>query len=388
MRTKFKFIYALMALAVAVGLVGIQPIQPVEAGTQALRISQAYGGGGNSGATYTHDFIELFNSTSQAINLDGWTVQYAAAAGTSWSTTELVGSIPANGYYLIQEAQGSGGTEPLPPADATGNITMSATNFKVALVNSTTALTGSCPQDASIIDFVGAGTANCYEGTSAAPAGTNTTSISRTSAGCQDTDQNDADFTAGAPTPRNSASPTHSCGPVEEPMELFFSEYIEGTSSNKALEIYNGNATAVDLTDYAIHYYNNAGGTMTLSLALTGSIAAGDVYVITADGAAQVLLDAADLILAYPSVVHFNGDDTIGLFKVSTDAYVDVIGQFSPDPGNYWGTDPITTQDHTLVRKNTICAGDPDGTDAFDPATEWNGFPIDTFDYIGSHTAN
>ncbi|HOU13610.1 MAG TPA: Ig-like domain-containing protein [Anaerolineae bacterium] len=178
-----------------------------------IRISQVYGGGGNTGATYTHDFIELFNAGSSTISLAGWSVQYASATGTTWQVTALSGSIGPGQYYLIQEAQGAGGTTPLPTPDAIGTILMSATAGKVALVNSTTALSGGCPTGGSIVDFVGFGsTASCYEGSGPTPAPSNTTAVLRANGGCTDTDNNAADFTAGAPTPRNSAAPTHSCG--------------------------------------------------------------------------------------------------------------------------------------------------------------------------------
>jgi len=182
---------------------------PAAAGDQPLRISQVYGGGGNSGATYTNDFIELFNAGATAVDLSDWSVQYASSTGSTWQVTTLSGSIAPGGYYLIQEAQGAGGTTPLPTPDAIGTIAMGGTNGKVALVNSTTALSGACPT--GLIDLVGYGSANCYEG-AAAPALSNTTAALRANGGCTDADNNAADFTAGAPTPRNTASPTHSCG--------------------------------------------------------------------------------------------------------------------------------------------------------------------------------
>lgn len=143
-------------------------------------ISEIYGGGGNTGAVYTNDFIELYNPTSVPVSVSGWSVQYAAATGTSWSKTDLTGTIPAKGFYLIQQAQGAGGTTALPTPDATGTLTLSGTAGKVALVNNNTALTGACPTGAQIVDFVGFGaTANCYEGAANAPAPSNTTSIER-----------------------------------------------------------------------------------------------------------------------------------------------------------------------------------------------------------------
>jgi len=178
-----------------------------------LVISQLYGGGGNSGSTYTNDFIELYNSTGSAINLTGMSVQYAASTGSSWQVTTLPStSLQPGHWFLIAESKGTGGTTPLPTPDQTGSIAMSATAGKVALVSVTTALTGACPgsstnnpTDAHIVDFVGFGSGtNCFEGGGPTPAPSNTTSVARDANGA-DTNNNAADFTAGAPNPRNSS---------------------------------------------------------------------------------------------------------------------------------------------------------------------------------------
>jgi len=94
--------------------------------TPTIVISQIYGGGGNSGATLKNDFTELFNPGSQTVSLSGWSVQYASAAGAFTQATALAGSIPPGGYYLVQEAAGTGGTTPLPAPNATGSIAMAA----------------------------------------------------------------------------------------------------------------------------------------------------------------------------------------------------------------------------------------------------------------------
>jgi hypothetical protein len=176
-------------------------------------ISQVYGGGGNSGATLKNDFIELFNRGNSAVNLNGWSVQYASAAGTSWQKTDLTSfTLQPQQYYLVQEAAGSGGTANLPSPDATGSIAMSATSAKVALLNSTTTLTGGCPADSGIVDFVGYGSsATCFEGSGPTATLTNTTAALRLGNGCVDTDNNAADFAAGGPNPRNTASPFGNC---------------------------------------------------------------------------------------------------------------------------------------------------------------------------------
>jgi uncharacterized repeat protein (TIGR02543 family) len=177
-------------------------------------ISQVYGGGGNAGSVYTHDFIELHNRGDVPVDISTWSVQYASGTGTSWARTNLSGIIPAGGYYLIQQAIGTGGTTPLPTPDATGTIAMSATVGKVALVDNQTTITSgtSCPTGATIVDFVGFGTtANCFEGSGPTPAPSNTNAVLRDFAGCEEVDNNSTDFTAGLPTPRNSAASAVSC---------------------------------------------------------------------------------------------------------------------------------------------------------------------------------
>lgn len=180
------------------------------AGSSQVVISQLYGGGGNSGATYKNDFIELFNPTNATVNLSGWSVQYASAAGNAWQVTILTGSIAPGHYYLVQEATGAGGTADLPIPDATGTIPMSGTAGKVALVNSTTPLSGTCP--AGFIDLVGfGGTASCFEGLAPTAAPSNTLAVLRNNNGCVDNNNNATDFATGIPNPRNTASPSNSC---------------------------------------------------------------------------------------------------------------------------------------------------------------------------------
>jgi predicted extracellular nuclease len=181
-------------------------------------ISQVYGGGGNAGATYTHDFIELFNRGPIPVSIDGWSVQYSAVTGTSWTNkTSLSGTIPAGGYFLIQEAAGTGGSQPLPTSDLNppGSIAISGTNGKAALVNNNTTIPAmACPGAAQgVVDFLGFGpSANCSE-TGPTPLLSNATAAIRNGSGCTDTDNNASDFNVnGAPTPRNSASPLGSCG--------------------------------------------------------------------------------------------------------------------------------------------------------------------------------
>src|SRR6266850_2227460 len=197
-----------LALLCALLLAMIVFPAPARMVSSTLVISQVYGGGGNSGATLRNDFIELYNRGNTTVSLSGWSVQYAPSIGSSWLVTPLSASLDPGQYYLIQEGQGAGGTVDLPTPNATGNIAMSATTGKVALVSATAALSGTCPMGAGIIDFVGYGSgANCFEGAGAAPTLSNTTANLRAGAGSVDTDNNNLDFAAGAPNPRNSTPP-------------------------------------------------------------------------------------------------------------------------------------------------------------------------------------
>ncbi len=191
-----------------------------------LRISQVYGGGGNSGATYTHDFIEIFNSGGTAISLDGLSLQYASATGTgnfganATSLTALPDVLLQPGqYFLVQQAGGATG-DPLPTPDlvASSPIAMGGTAGKVALVTGTTGLGcngGStlctAAQLARIVDLVGYGNANFFEGAGAVPSLSNSTAGLRDAGGCRDTNNNNLDFIVATPTPRNTSSPTNSC---------------------------------------------------------------------------------------------------------------------------------------------------------------------------------
>ncbi|MBA3355736.1 MAG: DNA/RNA non-specific endonuclease [Pyrinomonadaceae bacterium] len=172
-------------------------------------ISQLYGAGGNSGAAFTNDYIELYNPTATAFSLTGWSLQYASAGGTSWTNRQFLGGMIGPGeYYLVGLASGGATGSPLPPSNISGVINMSATTGKIALVNNGNFLSGGCPvgADPDIVDFVGYGSgATCREGAANAPAPSNTNAIFRNNNGSTDTDQNGSDFTAAAANPRRTA---------------------------------------------------------------------------------------------------------------------------------------------------------------------------------------
>ncbi|MGW7449664.1 lamin tail domain-containing protein [Kitasatospora sp. NPDC054795] len=198
---------AASAAAVVAALVAL-PGGVAQAASPDIVISQVYGGGGNSGAPYANDFVELYNRGTTPVSVTGWTVQYASATGSSWSRTTLSGTIAPGHYFLVQEAAGAGTGAALPTADATGTIAMSATSGKIALVTNGTALTCAtgCATQAGVKDFVGYGTsAGSSEGS---PTGnlSNGTAALRTGGGATDTDNNATDFAIGSPAPRNSST--------------------------------------------------------------------------------------------------------------------------------------------------------------------------------------
>jgi predicted extracellular nuclease len=257
-------------------------------------ISQVYGGGGNSGATYTHDFIELFNAGDAPADISNWSVQYAATAGTSWQVTDLgADQVLEPGQYLyVQQAAGAGGTVTF-PADVEGSIAMAGANGKVALVDDTTALTGSCPL-ADTVDFVGYGTANCFEGSGATGALSNTTSAQRLEDGCVDTDDNAADFTVEAPEPRNSDSDLNPCGGADA--RLVISQlYGAGGNSGAVLnadyvELFNAGGADAELEGLSLQYgaaagnYGNSAGAIT---SLVGTVGPGEYFLVEMAGGAN-----------------------------------------------------------------------------------------------------
>ncbi len=174
------------------------------------------------------------------------------------------------------------------------------------------------------------------------------------------------------------AGDTLYAGWLDVSTDLFISEYIEGSSNSKAIEIYNPTGADVDLTPYVLDLYVNGGSDVASTLDLSGTLAAGEVFVVSTDQADAAILAEADEQLAYPSVAHFNGDDALALTKDG--AIIDLIGVVGTDPGDEWAVGDGSTKEHTLVRKVDVMHGSA----VFAPA-QWDVFDQNTFDYIGSH---
>ncbi|WP_454773893.1 ExeM/NucH family extracellular endonuclease [Janthinobacterium tructae] len=263
-------------------------------------ISQVYGGGGNTGALYRNDFIELFNRGASPVNLSNWSVQYASAAGNNWAVTALPAiDLQAGQYLLVQQAKGAGGTQDLPTPDASGSLAMSGTAGKVLLSNSKTAQTLANPTGAAVIDLVGFGTANGFEG-NVAPAPSNTLSIARANGGCSDTDDNGLDFASGSVTPRNTASPRNACGgPVVH-------QIITSCPASLALAVGNGGNAVLRASD--VDGVVNAA--ILSSPAVAGiSLASFSAAGVAGESASVSLLVAAGVPVGnYPVIVSFSND--------------------------------------------------------------------------------
>jgi autotransporter-associated beta strand protein len=200
----------------ALGNVTISVLPAVNYGTideGHIVISQVYGAGGNAGAVYKNDYVELFNPTNEAVSLNTFSLQYASSAGTAWSKCNLSGVIAPKSYFLVKFTPGVNGAD-LPGFDLDGAaaISMAAGAGKIALISNQTALGAvSCPS--SVIDFVGYGPAtNCAEGSPTTSNLSTVLAAFRKNGGCIETNSNSEDFSTALPNPRYSASPTNDCG--------------------------------------------------------------------------------------------------------------------------------------------------------------------------------
>lgn len=316
-RTSRRGLAVVAGLAAATTGLVLAPVPAAQAASTGLVISEVYGGGGNSGATYTNDFIELYNPTSAPISVNGMSVQYRSSGSTSAATgvTALSGSVPAGGHYLIQQAAGAGGTTALPAPDATGAVAMSGSAFTVWLASGTTALNpaadGTAVRD-GIVDLVGINS-NTYE-TAKAAGLSNTTSSSRIA---PDADNNAAEFAAGAPGPQNSGGGTTE--PPAEPVEATIAE-IQGTGDTSPLVgesvVTEGVVTAAYPTGGYNGFYLQTPGTpdtpgasdavFVYGSAATATVAIGDSVEVTGavsefNGTTEISAAAADVVdLATP----------------------------------------------------------------------------------------
>ena len=326
-----------------------------------------------------HKYIEIYNPTANAISLTGYTVYMSGNGGSYTNTFTTNATIASGDVYVV------------------------STNQADSLIQAEADTVLGYP---SIVHFNGDDALILYNGTdtvdvigvpgvdpgSSWAVGTGSTA-NHTLVRKNSITEGSIDWTTGATewdvyaqnTWTYVGSHSSSCITVVVPTgcsELYFSEYAEGSSNHKYIEIYNPTANAVSLTGYTVYQSGN-GGSYTNTFTTNASIASGDVYLISTNQADASILAVADTALAYPSIAHFNGDDAMILFN-GTDT-VDVIGVPGVDPGSSWIVDTGSTANYTLVRKDSVTGGSTNWTTG---ATQWDVYPQNTWTNAGSHTSS
>jgi len=296
-------------------------------------------GGGNvtsdGGASVTNRGV-VWNTTGSPTVADSRT---SDGTGTGTFTSTLTNLVPGQTYYVRAYAQSTGGT-------GYGGVT----NFTAYCFTNTSVVTGLVVTATNDVDFTLAW--SNYTGATGYQLDVSTSS----------------NFVSGSGI-----------------TELFISEYVEGSGNNKFIEIYNGTGASVDLADYRLLQFNNGSASVSFSLNLSGTLTNGGVYVI--ENSSESLGVTADLSTS-SSTMNFNGDDAMALTNVTAGGYADIIGQIGTDPGSQWGSGDESTADNTIRRMSSITAGDTDGSNSFDPVTEWDGFATDTVSGLGSHSTS
>ncbi len=379
---------------------------PAHAVSDNVVISQVYGAGGNgTGATAAvlkHDYIELFNRGSTPVSLSGWSVQYASSTGSSWQVTPLTSvTLEPGQYYLVQEAAGAGGTASTVAADKVGSIAMAAGAGKVALVSSTTALTGTNPTGGTVVDLVGYGSANAYEGTGGTPTLGNLLSAYRANDGCTDTDNNAADFATAVPAPRNTVTEKRLCSVAPQkpivatcPSTLALAQGYAGSVPLTATDldgIVNGaviSAGAVSgITLESLVAATEEGGTASVNLVASSGLGVGS-YPVTVQfsnnqgqtGTCSLTVKISGLAAVTKSIPEIQGPgatspyantvqttEGVVTLKVGTGFFLqDVNGDGNPDTSDgvfvYTGNTPANVQAGDKVRvTGTVTEYTPSG---------------------------
>jgi kumamolisin len=375
----------------------------------AIVISQIYGGGGNTSAPYLNDYIELYNRSAGAVDITGWSVQYAASTGTSWTPVALTGTMQPGHYFLIKgNSSGAVGTA-LPAADATNtNLALSATKGKVALLNVSTAITAGTSSPvglATLVDFVGYGSADAYEGTGAAPAPSSTTAALRLNAGATDAGDNASDFTTGAPNPRNSA--TGVVGPDLTIAKTHTGSFLQGdtgktytlTVTNNGSAATSGTVTVTDAlpTGLTATAFSGTGWTTTLgTLTATRSdaLAAGASYppltvtVSVAANATSVTNVASVSGGGETNPANDSASDPTTISSSGGNGTPVVIASWDVSGQTNFGTSPLAATANANVTVGGLTRGSGVGTTGGATSAAWGGFGFGATSAAASVTAN
>lgn len=320
-------------------------------------------------------------------SLSGFTYVYGSGPSTPEKTFTVSGanltndiSIAASTNYEISKTSGSGYTSPLTFTQSGGTVSETTVyvrlkaNLAIGTYNSETITASSTGATDKTVTCSGSVTTPPPPN---APVATDATNIGRNA------------FKATWNTVSGASSYkldvyTKSAGVMAT--DLFISEYVEGSSNNKYIEIFNGTGSPVSLADYKLQLYANGASTVTNDVTLSGTLENGECIVYKNSSAVLILPDGVTAISN--GAVNYNGDDAVALFKISSNSFVDIFGRIGEDPGTEWGTSPLWTVNTTLVRKSSVNGGVTTNPGSGFPtlATEWDYYAQDTATYLGSHT--
>lgn len=351
-RGRLAALAATCVFALGAGALGAAPASADVSGTGVV-INEAYLSGGSAGAAFKNKFVELYNPTQEPITLDGKSLQYRSATGTGNfnGVAALSGVVPAGGYFLVQGNSNGTNGEELPAPDLVSNLTPSGTTGTLALVDGTDAVNltpGSVTGVDGVVDLLGYGTSNTFEGAVAtAPSGnTDVKSLNRTDG--VDTDDNGADFTlSDTITPQSSGGvdpdpdPDPDPEPDPEPSEVSIAE-VQGTEDVSPL---NGKSVTVEgivTGDYRV------GGYKGISIQTEGSGGETNATPAASDGVFVFLNDLAptleigDLVSVTGAVSEYYGQTQIAPAAVEDVAVVTAgagVPDATPLPDSVTGAD-------------------------------------------------
>lgn len=318
--------------------------------------------------------VEVYNPTAMAIDLTDYQIhRYNNGSTTSPDTLDMVGMLM--GYDVYTAVNPSADALLIAEADTLHSITFYNGDDALVLLNVNTGDT------LDIIGIVGVDPGSNW------PVGTGSTA-NHTLVRMQSVDGGTTDWGVSADSWdvlvnndfSNFGSHVANCEILASGCDgIFFSEYVEGSGSNKVLEIYNASNASVDLTTIQIHRYNNGGTTFVDTFDMQGTIAPYDVYLIGNDNADPTILSLFDTT---GSATFYNGDDYLLLIDITTNDTLDIFGEFGVDPGSGWPVDTGFTNNHTLVRQFNVTEGTDDWAVS---STQWDVYPSNTFSFLGEH---
>lgn len=316
--------------------------------------------------------LELFNPTSIEIDLSVGNYQLGrySNGGTSASMINLVGTIPAQGTFVIVNNRSSDAIKALANQE-TGSLSHNGDDAYVLF------------KDGEAVDSFGRVGEDPGSAWGTGSFSTKDNSLIRNADVISGDTVIDDDFDPSLQWTGSTQDNISDLGQhtIIIP-EIFISEYIEGSSQNKAIELYNPAPFTVDLANasYQLVLFINGRDYAQSTIDLTGTIAANGTFVIAHQDAASEITNVADQLTG---LLTHNGDDAYLLYKDGV--VIDSFGRVGEDPGSEWGTGMASTKDNTLVRKSTITQGDTIWDDAFNPDDEWLGYAANTFTNLGNH---